>query len=252
MYLSYAGVTDIGAVRPENQDVLVADGFTTGRSGASLRGHHIDVASLGRPLVFGVVDGMGGHEGGAEAAGFIAMRLAGVTSEMGRDEWQGWLAKLDGHVGEVGRVIGMPRMGATLALLAFYEGRFASVNLGDCRSYRLMDGLFVQVSVDDLIGGQPGGVTQALGGGGRGLSGHEQAVDIHYKDLPYAAFADRPERFLVCSDGLYGAAGRDDLSRLLSAPGDVSAACDGIAAFVREREAKDNFTFVVIEVGLDW
>lgn len=249
MYLRYAGYTDIGAVREENQDRLVADGCLTGRSGAFFAGDHPDLASLGRPLVLGVVDGMGGYAGGGDAAGIVASRIAALAGDMPQAEWEAWLARLSGEVNDVGMALGQPMMGATMALLAFGCERFTSINVGDCRSYRLMDGVFVQVSEDDRMGDGSGRITQALGGPRR-LEAMGQAMDAHYKNLPYAAFPGSPERFLICSDGLHGIAAKQELLGLISSPGDVETTCRSMAAFALDRQPRDNITLLVAEVGV--
>jgi len=249
MYLHYAAVTDRGAVREENQDSLLVDGILTSRSKAMLRGRYANIATLDRPLVFGVVDGMGGYAGGLDAAALVSWRLAGIAHEMGSEEWQAWLAGLSEDVGSVGRAIGKPMMGAAMALLSFGPDRFTAVNVGDCRSYRMLDDTFVQISVDDTMPGSSA-LTQSIGGG-RNARGRTRQLDAHYKHLPYAAMARRPERIVLCSDGLYGTIEHQELASLLAAHSDVNTACDDIMALARERHPVDNLTLIIVEVGLE-
>jgi len=251
MYLKYSGITDIGPSRKENQDYLVVAGKLSNRSGEMQKSRIFDIDAVNYPLIFFVVDGMGGYAGGNKAAELVAMNIADVYLSMKKElfdeqEWSNKLTEISTTVSDIGSLLSTPMMGAALAVLCFSAEGFASVNVGDCRTYRLMRDIFVQLSTDDTspIPGS-GGLTKFLGGIER------LPLNPHFKFYSYAAYEGNPERFLVCSDGLYNTLDEEQIKSVLKEQLDIELVCQKLTARTRELQPQDNYTFIIIEVGVD-
>lgn len=229
------GATEIGSVRKENQDAVVACGSIAYESGAFLE----YIVRSGKPVVVGVIDGMGGYLGGNEAAGIAALRLACVQGAQGEPEWTEWSVGVSKRIRAFGETVGMPGMGAVFATLVLTKDGAQCVNVGDCRVYRQVEDHFLQVSVDDRTQ-VPGSsaLTQALG-----ISGDDIAP--HVKMLPYAA--DK-ERYLLCSDGVHGTLDNEELYAQIAREEEVAVIGRELIDIVYRKEPQDNFSFVTVEV----
>jgi serine/threonine protein phosphatase PrpC len=229
-------LTEIGAVRESHEDAIVVGGTMAAASGARIGG----VGPVGPSgLVFAVVDGMGGYAGGAAAAGLVGAGLAGVASGVAPGGWRAWLKTMSDRVSAAGRAWGTAEMGATAVILVVRPHRVEVVNVGDCRAYRIANGQVDQLSVDDRVATPRGdAVTQALGGASRPIDPHEMEAP-----LPEA-----PTRFVLCSDGLFGALAPEELASLLVRPGRPEEIADALADAAYRRQSRDNFSLIVISV----
>jgi serine/threonine protein phosphatase PrpC len=250
MHIIYAGITNCGSFREENQDVLVANGCIAGRSGELLQGR-LAGAAIDKALpVFSVVDGMGGYAGGRDAAGLTAFRVAGLADNMNDTTWSHWLGALSKDISLAGSAWNKPKMGAALALLCFTQEGVVSVNVGDCRSYRLVGDIFVQISTDDRsVLPSSSALTQVLGGMSVEQSRDMAELDPHYKLLHYAAMPDSKERYLICSDGLHGFVDDQAIKRQMLSDLPLSNICENLTASAKAARSQDNYTFAVIEVS---
>ena len=165
-----------GKVRKNNEDNFYFDGKCLERENDGLK----YPVSLEMPLKSGfnvaVFDGMGGERFG-EYASFAAARRMQKEHRKLSDFWisdSTYLSRLvnqlDAAVCQTQQQMHTERMGATMVSL-YFSGRYVYVcNVGDSRAYRLRDGEFLQLSVDDVErrpGGDPrkGPLTQFLGFG---------------------------------------------------------------------------------------
>jgi serine/threonine protein phosphatase PrpC len=232
---SVFGATEIGSARKENQDALVIGGCIAYETGAFLEIEHYSE----KPLIASVIDGMGGYLGGNEAAGLVALKLASVQESLSEEQWAELTNELSKYIRKVGYAIGMPGMGAVFSTLVVANDGIYAINIGDCRIYRLTAGYFVQISADDKskISGS-NALTQALGIG-------NQDVLPHYRFFPYS---DSKERFLLCSDGLYGTLDKYELQEQLSREDTVSVIGRDLIDIVYAKAPQDNFSFVLMEV----
>lgn len=140
-------ITHRGAVRPQNQDALqIAERFFTGDMDAP---GFREVKDLKTPLLLSVVDGMGGHRGGEEAAAILARALAAASGSFAPDPdaeaderlLRGILKaaaeEMDARAHEAPELSGM---GATVAGVILRERSALAFNCGDCRTYRFSGG----------------------------------------------------------------------------------------------------------------
>jgi protein phosphatase len=238
-WVEFHGLTEIGAMRDSHEDAIVAVGTMAAASGGRIGG----LICAGRDgLTFAVVDGMGGHAGGAAAAGVVAAGLAGVSGGVAPGGWRTWLEAMSARVSAAGRAWGTGEMGATAVILAVYPDAIDVINVGDSRAYRIADGQVDQLSVDDRVATPRGdAVTQALGGGG------SRAVTPHELHTP---LTDAPTRVVLCSDGLFGAVGEAELEPLLAGPGSSQDLATALADAAYAGNARDNFSLIVVSTWL--
>lgn len=223
--------TDIGRLRKNNQDAVI----------------------LGNGLA-GVADGMGGHKGGEIASAGLrdgllretkdkapcmeTLREAVNTVNLELWEQQEADAELTG-------------MGTTLTVVWPTEKEMIIGQVGDSRAYLLRDGELKQMTDDhsmvaDMV--RKGVLTeeQAACHPMRNYItravGTDDAVEI---DL---SVSDRKQgdRWLICSDGMYGMVSRSALLELMSI-GNLQEAADRMLQAALEGGGRDNISLVLIQ-----
>jgi type VI secretion system protein ImpM len=220
-----AAISNVGLVRDENQDAFV------------------ERADDGLWLV---ADGMGGHQGGRLASQLVAERVqqvavAGDATAIARDlstAIMGANADLrsrgEEHPGFDG--------GTTVVALCVHGEQGIALWAGDSRLYRLRGGEIAQLTRDHSVAEEAGimtgdghMLTRAVGGADL-LTLDELRLDIQPGD-----------RFLLCSDGLYGDLTSAEIAARLAAP-DCTSATQSLVDLALERGGSDNATAVVIAV----
>lgn len=192
--LEIAGISDIGPVRTQNQDVWDAE-----------------IGADGTSAVLALADGMGGHKGGLEfadaaiTAAMSVLRSARPDADPGRTLARAVAAASDGVAHARDDIGGNP--GTTL-VLAVVNGMHASVaNVGDSRAY-LISGATVTQLTDDH--------SWAAGQVRAGALGAEEARHHPRRNLIERAVMGDPvvadifevdaavgDVLLLCSDGLW-------------------------------------------------
>ena len=224
--------THIGKVRRSNQDAL------------------IESAAEG---LWGVADGMGGHNGGetasAGARDGVLELLSGKKPEQ---------SALRTAIGAVNRRLylrqledeSLSGMGTTLTLAWFAPDAVLIGHVGDSRAYRLRDGKLTQVTDDHSV------VAELVRGG---MLTPEQAASHPMRNVITRAVGTEEgveidllceERhagdvWLVCSDGLYGMVGDDAIAgALTSLP--IDQAADKLLSAALEAGGRDNISLVIL------
>lgn len=233
--MKIASRTDIGRVRPSNQDALL---ICEGKYG-----------------LYGVADGMGGHNGGDVASRMAVELLPKILKKARPQE-----ALLRSGVEEVNRLIyaeqqkdaALNGMGTTLTVLWEDDDRLLLSHVGDSRAYRLHDGQLTRVSQDHSLVGE---MVRS------GLITEEQARRHPYRNVITRAVgtADtievdvtalektRGDRFLLCSDGLYEYVTADEMRDiLLCMP--AQAAADELLRLALAGGGRDNISVLIAEV----
>src|ERR1700753_3969360 len=209
---SYGAATSVGRVRQVNEDSYLAV-----------------------PPLFVVADGMGGH-GSGDLASRIAIEEMSVCASLRPLFAEAVLTALEHANRHIIERDEANRMGTTATGLAALEtaGRdhLMVFNVGDSRVYRLGDGRLEQLTVDHsevqelVLAGvitreqarthpRRNVITRALGGDAR--------LPPDYWLRP----AVSGDRYLMCSDGLFGELTDDVMARLLAA-GDPQAAAEAL------------------------
>ena len=237
MRLDYGAATHVGLHRHENQDRYLANG-----------------------TVFAVADGLGGHAGGATAAGIATEVLSGDTSIES-------LAQLIALVGSVNVAIleaakddpSLFEMSTTLCVLAGINGaenppRLAACNVGDSRLYVLTPHDFSRITVDHTISEnlvRDGVITAAEAATHADRHTLTRAVGferrVHVDGWELAAVEGT--RFLLCSDGLTNEVPDFEIAGILRSVADACAAAGSLVErAVRPGHGRDNATAVVVDI----
>lgn len=235
--IAYAALTACGQVRRTNQDAFLADGLI----GVGARATHRGLAGLSaeNAYVFAVVDGMGGHQGGEDAAAMVAVELAHLDWTVFPEQADSVMERLSDKIFRAGVGLGTPTMGAAVAVLIVTEHHTVVANVGDCRAYKVAGGYLGQLSVDDRnLGGAANVLTQSLGGEPRVLDSHALRERIGTEPVT---------RYLLCSDGIHGFIDPAELKASLVEEATPAEAVDRLAGAVAD-VSQDNYTAVVFDV----
>jgi protein phosphatase len=263
----YFGLTDRGKVRRNNEDQFLAADLDK-----SLRVQHTSVPqakvqhSSDRGYLFVVADGMGGHAGGEQASA-----LAIDSVEKFVLESCPWFARPSGHNDNVvfadfrqalgwanGRVLAessenpeLHGMGTTLTLAFCLNGELFVAHAGDCRCYLLRDGRLYRLTEDHTMAADM--VRQGM------LSPDEAAVSRWSHVVTSAVGAETSEVkvelhklglrpgdvLMLCSDGLTGMVGDEEIAGVLSEEADPEAACRRLGERANAAGGRDNISVIV-------
>jgi serine/threonine protein phosphatase PrpC len=228
-----AAASDIGRVRDGNEDSF-----------------------LNEAPLFAVADGMGGHRGGD-----VASRLALETLEVVNKHGRGTLVEqvLDANRAVFERSSRDPAvagMGTTLTAAVAEAGRLRLAHVGDSRAYLLRGAELRMLTEDHTL------VHRMVASGE--ISPQEAEVHPHRSVLTRALGtapdvqvdevvidAEDGDRILLCTDGLTGMVGDDEIRAVLR---DEREPRDAVKRLVRAANAGggvDNITVVILDISLD-
>lgn len=236
--VAWGAATDVGRVRTSNEDSFVAE-----------------------QMVFGVADGMGGHQAGevasAIAAGILRDRLSAGAANV--EVAEAAVVEANAAIFHAAHRNSEQRgMGTTLTAITVLDdeqhaARFAMVNVGDSRTYLVRDGRMRRISVDhsyvqELV--STGHITEAEARLHprrniitRAL-GIEPTVRVDTRVLPLV----RGDRYVLCSDGLVDEVDDAEIERISNAHSEPQAAAEAMVAAANEQGGRDNVTVVVVDV----
>jgi protein phosphatase len=249
-------VTHSGAVRRENQDaLLIANSVKTGDMNSCET-----YESSRFPACFAVIDGMGGHEGGALASFILAETFAeacdaddfGEKFNLGEDEktLKKILKKASERMYfEARKNPALSEMGAALAGLLIRENTTTAFNCGDCRAYRKCGNDIERLTKDHSI-------VQTLLDLGRIT---EDEMRTHpRKNIVTSAVTANPEiepdiythvisridddEYFLCSDGVWETIPTDALGGFLAGPMPDSAG--KLLDALMTSKCRDNISFI--------
>ena len=231
----YAVVSNVGGVRTTNQDRFIAV-----------------------PPLFAVADGMGG-----QAAGEVAAQI--VVDELGRAAAAGRIRdgrSLRAVIETANRVVraragespALRGMGTTCSALLIGASSAQIAHIGDSRVYLLRNGRLRTLTEDHTAVGSlvRGGLLSEEDAAAHPerhvLSraiGADDNVDIDLRTVEL----EPDDRLLICSDGLSGMIGADEIERILAANPDPDRVAGALVDAALANGGLDNVTVAVIDAS---
>jgi len=226
--------THVGRVRQSNQDALFAG-----------------------KAMFAVADGLGGHNGGEVASAIAVETLQSAPSPATIFDFIDLAHEANTRIEHRAETDnGLWNMGTTLSALALLSEpdppRLGMVNAGDSRVYRLDGDRLQRCTIDHSY------VEQLVR---EGRISREEA-DVHpQRNQLTRALGLRPllvdgweltpvagDRYLICSDGLYGEIDDDETAGLLADTAAPQAAADLLVSCACDAGGHDNVTVVIVDI----
>ena len=235
--LRAGSATDVGQIRQINQD------------------SHLIVASAS---LFGVADGMGGHQGGEVASAMAVEITESQATERSLESLMQAVRTANRAIFEkAGSDVELRGMGTTLVAVMLVDGpegeEIAWVNVGDSRVYLLRDGELIQLSddhslVEDLV--RDGQLTpdEARVHPQRNILTRALGIDLDVDVDGGTVLPFTGDRFLLCSDGLFNEVSLEQMSAVLRRLADPDEAAQELVRLANEGGGRDNITVVVVDV----
>jgi protein phosphatase len=238
--LRSGSATHVGQVRSNNQDSFLV---------------------LVEADLYGVADGMGGHNGGEVASAMAVEHLQEHAGEASLEN-----LKQAARIGnraifeKAGDDSELHGMGTTLCAVRVVPGpegdEIAWINVGDSRVYLFRDGNLIQLSrdhslVEDLL--RDGQLTEdeAKVHPKRNIITRALGIDVDVDVDGSTVIPFNGDRFLLCSDGLFGEVTGDQISAVLRRLADPTEAAEELVRLANEAGGRDNITVVLVEVTDD-
>jgi PPM family protein phosphatase len=207
----------------------------------------------GRELM-AVADGMGGHQGG-ETASRQALETLINGLQQGRSLSDA-IADANHAVHHEARANSeLTGMGTTLVAMLRSGDRYHIANVGDSRAYRIDATGIEQITRDHSF------LAEALGAGQLSEDearrsrwrnaltraiGTEERVQV---DVFGPFDIDAAHSILLCTDGLHGVVGDEDICRTVREADDVDTAAQRLVQRAFESGSKDNITVAIVRLG---
>ena len=257
MKVSVCGRTNVGLRRTNNEDGFVIRDLA--RDAAFRQTYVVEQPVGTRGLLLAVCDGMGGQNAGEVAS---SLALEALEEEMRRlSDACPRPELLKKAVEIVNKRVwteaslhpDLSGMGTTLTAALICQSRVLIAHVGDSRAYFARKGRVEQVTRDQSIAGQlvaSGALTE------------EQAQESPFRHVLLQAVGLKEkveialdgidlvggDTLLLCSDGLSGRVGIEDLARHLLED-DLEAGADALVALANERGGEDNITVVLARIS---
>ena len=228
--------THIGNVRASNQDSVLNEESSR---------------------LYGVADGMGGHNGGDIASQMAVLMLPRILESMmpSEENLHDGFQQVNALIFEEQKKDAvLSGMGTTLTVLWEKENSIVLGHIGDSRAYRMRKGKIEQLSTDHSVVGEM--VRE-------GLITEEQALQHPYRNVITQAVGtsesltpdiktiekQKGDKYVLCSDGLYEYVSKEEMCDLLMRFSPEDAAEQMIEKALEEG-GRDNVTVLIAEVAL--
>ena len=254
-----AGRTDVGRMRPKNEDAFLALDLTGG--GVSSAPRWSGSLKLGpRGALVAVSDGMGGAKAGEVASSLVlsslAQELVHASEAMSSQAQINQAVQGANHSVWTEACARGIEMGATLTALYVRGPRAYVAEVGDSRAYLLRDSRLTRLTKDQSL-------VQMLVD--KGSVGPEDAHELPFRNLILQAMGTkqgvkvalgrlelrRRDLLLLCSDGLTNEVHDDEIRDVVLAAKDLGAACERLIDRANEHGGRDNATALLVGVGGD-
>lgn len=218
--------SDVGLVRKENQDLIVAMRVNT-------------PSSINKPFfVMALLDGMGGMLDGKQCAAIALSTFFYSLIRSRGDKLESRLINATLEANEAVYSYAKGRGGSTLSAIIIEDGALpVTVNVGDSRIYNFIDnGQLVAMSTDDSL--------EALGGSGRGLLqfiGMGESIRPHIKTL-----TSHEQNVLLSSDGTHFIS-HAAFEEILKSSTNFHVSAKRVSEYVRWCGAHDNASLGIVD-----
>jgi serine/threonine protein phosphatase PrpC len=235
-----------GSIREHNEDsFLVGNEIGGGGIDDSFASFN---SSIKNCLIFTVADGMGGHEAGDMASGFVVRHILKAVQDytvIAPAIMEIIIKETHRQLLDEGVRNNTPNMGSTLAGIIIQPDTAGFFNIGDSRVYRLRNGFLQQLSRDDSLSGIVPGAAKNIITNAMGAGLPEVTVAIRFS--PNLAVPN--DIFFLCSDGVHGFITDDDLETLLAEQFSPVELVRSIVELAIENKSDDNCTALVVRIG---
>jgi len=236
--LDVASCTNVGQHRALNEDSILA-----------------------RDPVFIVADGMGGHDAGEKASYIAVQELSKIGASPSIEDVRDALTRARWNIDCISATNPRRAAGTTVTGLVLVEQAgqpyWLVVNVGDSRTYSVVDGELKQVSVDHSE-------VQEMIDAGRldEQSAHDYArrhvitrvLGAHTVESPdYWLIPVEPsQRWMVCSDGLTGELSDHQIAQILTEQPSPRTAVNTLVDEALAAGGRDNVSVIIVDVvGLE-
>lgn len=246
------GRTDVGMVRPGNEDTL-----------------HVDRENN----VLAVCDGMGGHQAGEVASQSASQTIRTIYAHLHKELLADPDLMLDRSLPPSGELLvksirlanreihnrsssdpALAGMGTTVVAVALEDNVMSVAHVGDSRAYRLEERQLVALTTDhswvaEMRSKQLMSSEEGLGAVGKNVItralGVRENVEVDYRLVPV-----KPgDTFVLCSDGLCGFAEDDEIFAVAEkAGGDLRRIVDDLIQMANDRGGADNVTILAFTI----
>ena len=248
--------THRGSVRSENQDAL----FVTSEAVIGDMDTYAVVNFDKFPTCLAVIDGMGGCNGGAEAARILTSAIEeaahagefGSEFNMADDEAalrEIMLAASNRMSGEANVNPELREMGATFAGVLIREKSVLAFNCGDCRAYRISHGALERLTrdhsvVQELFGNDIIGEDEMRSHPRKNIVTSAVSADLTEPPELYVKSASRWEtdEYFICSDGVWETLPSDAAAAILQ--GSFPNSAESLRNALMEAGCRDNISFI--------
>lgn len=243
--IDFAGGTDIGRVREQNQDSILLSSF-----------QHSDVH------VFVVADGVGGHKGG-EVASQLAVdtiketiQKAVLQASSGGGYGEHWLeTTLEHAILEANKKIlqeqqdpDLYNMATTVVALLIKDTQIAISHLGDSRCYAYCNNNLTQITQDHTVlhslshtAVDENSVYSHLITKALGLTDYPEVEVERISYVPGTTY-------LLCSDGLTNCLSDQQINQLMDASTELAETIDALITYANDNGGIDNISAVLVQL----
>ncbi|MDK9718032.1 MAG: Stp1/IreP family PP2C-type Ser/Thr phosphatase [Trichlorobacter sp.] len=251
MELTAFGLTDVGQVRPHNEDSILLE--------PSLH-------------LYAVADGMGGHKAGEFASRICLDTMKDYLLQASRGHAP-LVGEADAAHSEAANLLGSAvrfanravfeaayakpewsGMGTTIVALIIAGSKVAIAHVGDSRAYLLRQGRFQQITqdhswIEEQVRAGLMSREEALSAKGRNVLtraiGQEETVQVDLDELELQS----GDSLLLCSDGLFAMVADEEIAALIGVAKGPEAACRELVACANGRGGRDNISVILLDAG---
>ena len=246
------GRTDVGMVRPGNEDTL-----------------HVDRENN----VLAVCDGMGGHQAGEVASQSASQTIRAIYTHLNNELLADPDLSLDQTLPPSGALLvksirlanreihnrsvsdpALSGMGTTVVAVALEDNMMSVAHVGDSRAYRLEERQLVPLTIDHSLVAEMQSKQLSPSEGGMGSIGKNvitRALGVRENvEVDFRLVKIKPgDSFVLCSDGLCGFAEDDEIFAVAEkAGGDLKRIVDDLIQMANDRGGADNVTVIAFTV----